>query len=304
MQEINTSPNSQNKNNYTSEKSAEINPIKIIAIDGTTASGKGSLARKLAAHLGYHYLNSGALYRLTAYTLKQKGFDFEKYNTLRKEREVNIMPRSQDQIETTLTETSKISSTKIENKINENNGPDLIGNNYIEDPEYIIMENMVVDAAKELSPIFSGKEVIVNGIDIWPIISTQEYGNYAARISPTLRLREALYLFQRSCIKTPGLVAEGRDMTSEVYTDAICKIFLDASPECRTKRRLRDEILEESGKDKTFESVLAEIHDRDTKDRNRHHGALKLTTDSFYLDNTDMSQEDTLEKSLIHFNKV
>ena len=238
------------------------NPINIIAIDGTTASGKGSLARKMAESLGYNYLNSGALYRLTAYTLKQKDFDFEKYNILRKERELP---------------------------------------HYIENPEYIDMENMVADAGASLRPTFLGKQVLVDNIDVWPIISTQEYGNYAARISPTLHLREALYLYQRSCIEAPGLVAEGRDMTSEVYTDAVCKIYLDATPECRAERRLREELLEDTGKNKTLDIVLAEIHDRDTKDKNRHHSPLTLTPDSYYLDTTETTVEEALAKALEYF---
>ena len=248
----------------------QTNSINIIAIDGTTASGKGSLARRLAKELGYNYLNSGALYRLTAYMLKQKYFDFEKYNTLRKEREVRI--------------------GEYENKLE-----------YIENPEYIDMENMVADAGASLRPTFLGKKVLVDNIDVWPIISTQEYGNYAARISPTLRLREALYLYQRSCIEAPGLVAEGRDMTSEVYTDAVCKIYLDATPECRAERRLREELLEDTGKNKTLDIVLAEIHDRDTKDKNRHHSPLTLTPDSYYLDTTNTTVEEALVKALEYF---
>ena len=264
-----------------------INPINIIAIDGTTASGKGSLARKLAAELGYNYLNSGALYRLTAYILKQKDFDFEKYNMLRKEREVNILAHAENKIK----EVGDIFET--ENNINE----------YIENPEYLSMEDMVVDAGKGLSPVFYGKQVLVDDVDVWPIISTQEYGNYAARISPTLRLREALYLYQRSCIKSPGLVAEGRDMTGEVYNDAVCKIYLDASPEERAKRRLKEELLEETGKDKTFETVLTEIHDRDTKDKTRHHGALKLVPDAHHLDNTNITAEETVTTALSYFKE-
>ncbi len=264
--------NTQNFNNTKTE----INTINIIAIDGTTASGKGSLARRLAAHYKYNYLNSGALYRLTAYVLKNEEFDFDKYHSLRKERE------------------SEIEKHKNNQENNFENGQ----TSYIEDPTYTDMENKVTKAGEYLSPIFIDKKVIVNDIDVWPIISTQEYGNYAAKISPTLRLREALYMYQRNQIKSPGLVAEGRDMTGVVYSDAACKIYLDASPEERAKRRLKDEALEDSGKHKDYDDVLAEIHDRDTKDKNRHHGALTIVADAYYLDNTNLNMEQTLQKAI------
>lgn len=242
-----------------------INPITIIAIDGTTASGKGSIARRLAQHYNYNYLNSGALYRLTAFILKGKGFDFEKYNSMRKE-----------------IESGKRDKT---------------------DTEYLNLENLVVETGQNLSPVFDGKRVLVGGADVWPIISTQEYGNYAARISPTLPLREALHIFQRAQIREPGLVAEGRDMTGNVYTDALIKIFLDASPEERARRRLLDEQSEQSGKSKTYEDILEEIRDRDAKDKSRHHGPLTLTPDSYYLDTTEIGIEEVLALAIAHCDK-
>lgn len=245
----------ENKSNPQIKIQKELSVTPIIAIDGTTASGKGTIARKLAEHYGYNYLNSGALYRLAAYTLKQKGFDFDRYNTLRKE-------------------------------------------NMLETEEYKNMEHDVVKAGENLSPIFLGKKVLVEDVDVWPIISTQEYGNYAARISPTIPLRDSIHSFQRSCIQAPGLVAEGRDMTSGVFFDAMCKIYMDGTPEERAKRRLLDEQQEDSGKNKTYDDILAEVIERDEKDKNRYSGALTLTDDSYYLDTTHKNIEEVLAEAI------
>ncbi|MDQ5957660.1 MAG: CMP/dCMP kinase [Patescibacteria group bacterium] len=246
-------------NTHNNSTTNEINIIPIIAIDGTTASGKGTIARRLAKHYSYNYLNSGALYRLAAYILQKQNFDFERYNTLRK----------QEQFET---------------------------------EEYKAMEQQVINAGANLSPIFLDKQVLVDGTDIWTAISTQEYGNYAARISPTKDLRVAIHDFQRSCIKLPGLVAEGRDMTGVVFVDAICKIYMDGTAEERAKRRLIDEQKEISGCNKTLENVLSEVIERDEKDKNRFSGALTLTEDSYYLDTTNKSIEEVLEEAILYCN--
>jgi cytidylate kinase len=56
--------------------------IPVIAIDGHTASGKGSIASMLAKHFGFHYLNSGALYRIVAYEVKNKNIDINDHDTI------------------------------------------------------------------------------------------------------------------------------------------------------------------------------------------------------------------------------
>ena len=109
-------------------------------------------------------------------------------------------------------------------------------------------EEKVINVAKNISPIFEGKKVIVDDVDIWPIISTQEYGQHASVISPIKELREVVFDLQRKMIKTPGLVAEGRDMCTHVFTDAHVKFYLDADVKERAKRRHKDETEKQSGK--------------------------------------------------------
>ncbi len=213
-----------------------VNPIPIIAIDGTVASGKGTIAYKLSQKLGFHYSNSGALYRLTAYHALKNGVDLAHHEG-------------------------------------------------------------VVASAETLHPIFKGKEVIHEGADVWPLISSQEYGNHASVISPLPALRHALHALQRNMIKNPGLVAEGRDMRTEVFTDATVKIFLDADIYVRAKRRLHDEAKIGSGK--TLEKLVEELRARDHRDMTRDHGKLEMYTEGgFIVDSSTLTVEETLEKIL------
>jgi cytidylate kinase len=220
----------------------ERNLIPIIAIDGTSSSGKGTIANLLSKKLGFHYLNSGALYRLSAHLAITNNID--------------INDHTEDNL-------NKVVSLLIAEK------------------EHIL---------------FSGKEVIYREIDIWPLLSSQEMGNAAAVLSPYPPLRNAIYLFQRDKILLPGLVAEGRDMATEVFEDAWAKIYLDASVESRAKRRLKDE--ERRGSGKTYAILCNELEKRDTADKNRPVGALRLASDAFYIDTSSMTIDEVLDECL------
>jgi cytidylate kinase len=220
----------------------DINPIPIIAIDGTSSSGKGTIASLLAQQLGYHYLNSGALYRLSAHLAIINNIDIHDHT------EDNL-----DQI-----------------------------------VSLIIKESVHV--------IFKGKEVLYRDVDIWPILASQEAGNNAATISFYPPLRYAIREFQRGRIATPGLVAEGRDMATAVFTDAQAKIYLDASVEARAKRRLKDEERRNSGK--TYEMLCEELRTRDETDKGHAVGALKLAPDAFFIDTSDMTIREVLDECI------
>lgn len=215
------------------------NPIPIIAIDGTSSSGKGTIASLLAKRLSFNYLNSGALYRLSAHLAIISNID--------------ISDHSEDNL----------------NKV----------------VSLITTESAHVE--------FIDKQVIYKGVDIWPILSSQEAGNNAAMISFYPPLRYAIRDFQRGRIKSPGLVAEGRDMGTAVFTDAIAKIYLDASVEARAARRLKDEEKRNSGK--TYEMICDELRKRDETDKGHEVGALKLAPDAFFIDTSAMSIDEVLD---------
>ena len=225
------------------------NPIPIIAIDGTSSSGKGTLASALAKYLGYNYLNSGALYRLSAHLAIVNGIDIADHTEENLDKTVNLIKQESEFID------------------------------------------------------FIDKQVIYKGLDIWPILSSQEAGNNASNISFYPPLRYAIKDFQRGRIKFPGLVAEGRDMGTEVFTDAKIKIYLDASVESRATRRLKEEQLRGSGK--TYEIICTELTKRDEVDKGHAVGALKLADDALYIDTSNLTIEETLQKC-IHWceNKI
>lgn len=209
------------------------NPVSIIAIDGTSSSGKGTVAYKLAQHLNYNYLNSGALYRLTAYTA-------------------------------------------LTNNVN------------------LSHKDALITVASQLTPHFKGKQVLVDGIDVWPTISTQEYGNHASVISVIKELREALFNAQRNMIIDPGLVAEGRDMCTHVFTDAQVKIYLDADVVVRAERRLGDE--KRAGTGKTLEMIVAELEMRDHRDMTRDLGRLYPADDALIINTGGKTVEEVLDE--------
>ena len=219
-----------------------LNPVPIIAIDGTSSSGKGTLASALAKHLGYHYLNSGALYRLSAHLAIVHGIDIHDHTEENLNKVVDLIKKESDSID------------------------------------------------------FINKQVLYKGQDIWPLLSSQEAGNNASTISFYPPLRYAIKDFQRGRIKFPGLVAEGRDMGTEVFTDAKIKVYLDATVEARATRRLREEVARGSGK--TYEVICEELIKRDEIDKNHKVGALKLAEDALYINTSTLTIEETLAKCI------
>jgi len=122
-------------------------------------------------------------------------------------------------------------------------------------------------------------------------------GNMASKIAALPRVREALLRRQRGFKELPGLVADGRDMGTVVFTDADAKIFLTASAEERARRRF--EQLKEKGFDANIDQLVNEIKERDDRDTNRSVAPLKPAEDALYLDSTDTPVDDVLEQVLM-----
>lgn len=139
-------------------------------------------------------------------------------------------------------------------------------------------------------------EVILEGEDVSSEIRTQHVASAASQVAAFPRVREALLRRQRGFRETPGLIADGRDMGTVVFPDALVKIFLDASPDERARRRMLQ--LQENGISVNFEGLLAEIKERDDRDRNRSIAPLVAAEGALILDSTSMNIEQVIEKAL------
>ena len=155
-----------------------------------------------------------------------------------------------------------------------------------------------VDVASEDARVSTNGnlEVILEGEDVSGEIRTQEVANAASQVAAFPRVREALLRRQRAFRELPGLIADGRDMGTVVFPDAPVKIFLDASSEERAHRRMLQ--LQEKGFSVNFERLLAEIKERDDRDRNRAVAPLVPAADALVLDSTTLSIEQVIEKAL------
>lgn len=139
-------------------------------------------------------------------------------------------------------------------------------------------------------------QVILDGENVGNQIRTAEAGQNASKIAVYPQVREALLQRQRDFRSTKGLIADGRDMGTVVFPDAEIKFFLDASAEERTKRRVKQ--LQEKGFNAKFDEILAEIKERDFRDRNRPVAPLVPAKDAMILDSTHLSIEEVIQQAL------
>ena len=115
---------------------------------------------------------------------------------------------------------------------------------------------------------------------------TEHAGAYASKIAQIPLVRRALLDLQRSFREHPGLIADGRDMGSVVFPDALLKVFLTASPLCRAERRHKQ--LKDKGIDVSLDALEKSLVDRDYHDSTRRASPLKFLEDSMVIDSTDL----------------
>ena len=136
--------------------------------------------------------------------------------------------------------------------------------------------------------------IYLNDEEIHQKIRTEQCGQDASYIAALADVRLALLDLQRSFAKAPGLVADGRDLGTVVFPDAKIKIYLDASQEQRAYRRYFQ--LKKQGNHVSLADVADELSKRDTRDLTRANAPLKMDASAIYIDNTDLSVEQTFEK--------
>lgn len=213
----------------------------VIAIDGPTASGKGTVAMRVAEHLGFHYLDSGALYRLVALASEH----------------VNI---------------SENESKKIG------------------------------ELASKMRVQFKGTSIYLDGKDVTEAIREEKIGIRASQIAIYPEVRDALLTLQRSFREEPGLVADGRDMASRIFTDAVLKIYLTASVEARAERRYKQLIAK--GISARMNVLLQDLQERDARDLTRATAPLKRVEGAHLLDTSNLSVDQAVEQVLNWYQEL
>ena len=140
------------------------------------------------------------------------------------------------------------------------------------------------------------RRVVLEGEDVTDDIRTEEVGAVASQIASLARVREALLRRQRAFQETPGLIADGRDMGTVVFPDAVVKLFLTASAEARAERRYNQ--LKDKGLDVNIARLLTDIKARDDRDANRSIAPLVPAEDAVVIDSTDLDINQVFESAM------
>jgi len=202
----------------------------VIAIDGPSGSGKGTIARAVASRLGWNLLDSGALYRLLALAAAESA----------------VGPES----------------------------PARLG---------ALARTLQVEFRQDAA---GGESVRLGGEDVTLKIRAETTGEMASRLAALPEVRAGLLELQHRFRRSPGLVADGRDMGTVVFPDAVLKIFLTASAAERAKRRYNQLI--EKGLTANLDALFRDISARDARDQNRTVSPLEPAADAVQLDTTSV----------------
>ena len=136
--------------------------------------------------------------------------------------------------------------------------------------------------------------VYLNNVEVSSELRTEKTAALASQFAKIESLRKMLLVKQRQFKKLPGLVADGRDMGTVVFSDAPFKVFLTAGVEERAKRRLKQ--LQETGIAGNISHTLAEVQKRDERDANRQHSPLRPAKDALVIDTTNLSINEVITK--------
>jgi len=136
--------------------------------------------------------------------------------------------------------------------------------------------------------------VEVNGTEVSESLRSEEIGNLASQMAAHPLVRAALLEKQREFRQFPGLVADGRDMGTTVFPDALLKIYLTASAEVRAERRYKQ--LKDKGFDVNLPRLLGEIRERDERDAGREASPLKPAEDACIIDTSDMGIQEVVDR--------
>jgi len=205
----------------------------IIAIDGPSGAGKGTVARAVASRLGYRHVDSGAMYRAVGWKALREGVPLDD-------------------------------------------------------------EARVAALADASLIVVSTSRVIIDGVDVTREIRTPEIDRAAAAVARLPRVRTVLVARQREMGTGGEIVMEGRDIGTVVFPQADVKIYLDAAPEERARRRALDPA--HSGGPAAVADVKTLLTERDRSDTTRAVSPLYAAADATVVDTTGKSVEDVVRE--------
>jgi len=157
-------------------------------------------------------------------------------------------------------------------------------------------ENALLSLARnsriQLEPSLSGNRVLLDNKDVTARVREADVTEAASRVSVHPKVREWMVARQREMGTGGGVVMEGRDIGTKVFPDADVKVFLDADPVVRERRRLAQQQL----KGNAAAATAAELRERDHRDRTRAASPLVPAEDALLLDSTQLSEDEVLAR--------